>query len=62
MNTVPEIIEDPDCEGFDGRYVVSVPDAPYAEYDYSGIARYMKLNNKAFQELTKDELEQFRFK
>ena len=58
------IIPDPDFEGFDGIYIGSKEgiNLPPNEIDFKRIIKYMKTNNKEFQDLTPEEIEMFKFK
>ncbi len=57
-----KIIKDPDFEEFDGRYVDNTFVAPPNVWDFTRLLQYMKENNKKFEDLSKKEIEQFRFK
>ena len=61
---MPNLISDPDFEGFDGIYVGDKDGTslPPNEIDFSRIIPYMKANNKQFSDLTPEEIEQFKFK
>ena len=56
------IIEDPNTDNFDGRYVDNSICPPSPQYDYSLIARYMKKHNKSFEQLSEKELSEFLLK
>lgn len=56
------IIEDPDTDNFDGRYVDNCINAPLPQYNYTLLARYMKKHNKSFEQLSKIELSEFLLK
>ena len=56
------IIEDPDTDNFDGRYVDNCICAPSPQYDYTLLVRYMKKHNKSFEQLSKKELSEFLLK
>ena len=56
------IIEDPDFDGWDGKYVDTAVNVPSDDYDFSRLLRYMRKNNKRFEDLSKEEIEKFRFK
>lgn len=53
------IIPDPDFEGWDGQFVESRPDLPPPRHDLGAIARYLKVNNKNYADLTPKELDMF---
>lgn len=53
------IIPDPDFEGWDGRFVESRPDIPPPKHDLGAIARYLKANNKTYNDLSTEELNMF---
>ena len=59
---MPSIIEDPNTDNFDGRYVDNIICALSPQYDYSLLARSMKKYNKSFEQLTEKELSEFLLK
>ncbi len=61
---MPDILPDPDFEGFDGIYVGSKEtafQAPPIEIDYPALLNYMRSLGKSFDELTQEEIEKFQF-
>lgn len=48
-----------DLDEFDGTYVDINASAPDVLYDYTEMARYMRENNKEFDQMTNEEIEQF---
>lgn len=54
------IIPDPDFDGFDGRFVDDKAPRPEKLYNYTEMCRYMRENNKSFQQMSPEEIEQFR--
>ncbi len=54
------IIEDPDFDEFDGCYTDINAPAPTKLYNYTEMVKYMRENNKTFEQMTTDEIEQFR--
>lgn len=58
---MPQIIEDPSFEDFNGIYAGSKDfSCPTKLYNYTEMIRYMKSKNKEFKDLTKEEIESFR--
>lgn len=49
-----------DSDEFDGTYVDINASAPDVLYDYTEMARYMRENNKEFDQMTSEEIERFR--
>lgn len=49
-----------DSDEFDGTYVDINASAPDILYDYTEMARYMRENNKEFDQMTSEEIERFR--
>lgn len=49
-----------DLNEFDGTYIDINASVPDALYDYTAMVRYMRENNKEFDKMTNEEIEQFR--
>lgn len=58
------IYEDPDYEGFNGIYVGSPNGKPLPknDMDLSGLAAYLRETGKEYKDLTKEEIDKFKFK
>lgn len=56
------LIPDPDYEGFNGVYVggKDIINAPPSNYDFPAVSKYLKDNNKSFNDLSDDEKKQFK--
>ncbi len=57
---MPEIIPDPDFNDFDGSYVDNKTILPPINYNLSKLAKYMKKHSKRFEDLTTEEINQFK--
>lgn len=56
---MPDIIPDPDFDGFDGIYAGGEERLPPNRHDLSAIAAYLRKTGKKGTELTKEELDMF---
>lgn len=54
---------EPDNNGFDGIYIGSKNESslPPNDIDFASIIAYMKATGKQYSDLTKEEVEQFKF-